>query len=425
MHDVIVIGGGPGGLHAATRLARAGVDVLLLEEHATTGQPVHCTGVLAAEAFDEFGLSRDSILNPLSTARFFSPSGLTISHTTATTEALVVDRAVFDQNLHDLARRAGAELRLDARVTAVDVTPDDVTVTTRSARFHGRACVLACGANYSLHRQLGLGMPATYLRTAQLEVPADRPGDVEVYFGNDIAPKGFAWVVPVQRGTRSYARVGLMCEGDAPGYFQRLLARVGDAWGLSVQPDGADDGTSSGLASGLKTRRYVRNDSSYVGSGLQTRPNQKLLPLAPIDRTYGDRVLAVGDAAGLVKATTGGGIYYSLVSADLAASVLAGALRRNSLGASTLARYETLWKDRLGSELTAQLSLRDAAQRMDDDSIDGLFHLAQTNGVMPIVRRTARFNQHRDLIAALFKHPPARRLLFKELVSRLAVLPAR
>ena len=44
-------------------------------------------------------------------------------------------------------------------------------------------------------------------------------------------------------------------------------------------------------------------------------------------------------------------------------------------------------------------------------------NLAQTDGIMPIVRRTARFNQHRDLIIALFKHPPARRILFRALTA--------
>ena len=34
----------------------------------------------------------------------------------------------------------------------------------------------------------------------------------------------------------------------------------------------------------------------------------RLLPLGPLSTTYGDRVLAIGDAAGLVKPTTGGGI---------------------------------------------------------------------------------------------------------------------
>jgi flavin-dependent dehydrogenase len=150
-----------------------------------------------------------------------------------------------------------------------------------------------------------------------------------------------------------------------------------------------------------------------------------MLPLAPLDRTFADRVLAVGDAAGLVKATTGGGIYYSLVSASLAADVLAPALRNDTLDASTFERYQLLWQKRLGPELKAQYSLRELAQRMDDREIDALFDLAQTNGVMPIVRRTARFNQHRDLIVSLLKHPPARRLLVKELASRVVVSALR
>ena len=132
-------------------------------------------------------------------------------------------------------------------------------------------------------------------------------------------------------------------------------------------------------------------------------------------------MLAVGDAAGLVKATTGGGIYYSLVSAAIAADVLGSALRADALDARSLARYQKEWQRRLGDELKAQLSLRELAERMGDAEIDGLFDLAQTNGVMPIVRRTARFNQHRNLIVSLLKHPPARRLLVKELASRVGV----
>jgi geranylgeranyl reductase family protein len=397
MHDVLVVGGGPAGLYTARRLASAGFDVVVLEEHATPGVPVHCTGVLAAEAFEEFELSRTSILNALSTAQFVSPSGRSVSYTTPRTEALVVDRAMFDQRLHDQAISAGAAVVLGTRVTGVRVAVEGVAVTTRTRMFSARACVLACGANYSLHRQLGLGMPAAYLRSAQLEVEADRPGDVEVHFGNAIAPQGFAWLVPVARSTRHHARVGLMCEHDASGRFRQFLDASRERWGLVP----------------------CRSCEDHL------RPRQKILPLAPIDRTFANRVVAVGDAAGLVKATTGGGIYYSLVSASVAADVLEDALRRNSLDGNTLAAYQQGWRRRLGAELDAQFGLREVAERLDDDGIDALFLLAQTNGVMPIVRRTARFNQHRDLIVSLLKHPPARRLLFRELVTRASVFPTR
>ena len=144
-------------------------------------------------------------------------------------------------------------------------------------------------------------------------------------------------------------------------------------------------------------------------------PRQKILPLAPISRTYGDRLLAIGDAAGLVKPTTGGGIYYSLVSAALAADMLADAVPQNDLSARRLSVYEQRWRARLSAEFQAQTRLRLLAHRMTDTDIEELFELARTDGVMPIVRRTASFNRHRKLILALLKHPPVRQLLLRRL----------
>src|SRR5450830_586514 len=90
--DVLVVGGGPGGLYAAERMARRGVRVLLCEEHVSIGSPVHCTGILASESFDQFDLPRSATLNALTTARFVSPAGLSFDHTTPQPLATVIDR---------------------------------------------------------------------------------------------------------------------------------------------------------------------------------------------------------------------------------------------------------------------------------------------------------------------------------------------
>jgi geranylgeranyl reductase family protein len=383
MRDVAIVGGGPAGLHAGARLAAAGFHTVLLEEHAAVGEPVHCTGVLAAEAFDEFGLSRRSFLNELRTARFWSPAEIQVTYSSGRVEAVVVDRRTFDQDLSVTARHAGLEVKEGARATGVQIDPRGVTVKTVAGDVRARVAVLACGANYSLHRQVGLGMPRLFLHTAQIEVPASYPGDVELHFGSEIAPKGFGWVVPVTRGVGHCARVGVMCDNEAPRYFERVAARVASRWGI-------DDAA-------------------------MPRPRQKILPLAPLSRTYGDRLIAIGDAAGLVKPTTGGGIYYSLVSAALAADVLTDALTRNDLSANRLAPYERLWRERLSPEFQAQLKLRLVAHRMSDADIEALFELARTDGVMPIVRRTATFNRHRQLILELLKHPPVRQLVLRRL----------
>jgi geranylgeranyl reductase family protein len=386
MYDAIVVGAGPAGLQAARQLATRKLRVAVLEEHQAVGDPIHCTGVVAREAFDEFNLSPDSILNELITARFISPSGQDIVYRTRVVEAVVVDRALFDCRLADAAVRTGAELIRGARVNGVACDEAGVTIgVAGQAPMRARSCVLACGGRYALHRQLGLEVPSLLLHTAQRELPASTPGDVEVHFGSEVAPRGFAWVVPVWRGGQSFARIGVMAEAQAPTYFTRLVDRVASRWGI---------------------------ERPLTGS-----PRLKILPLSRISRTYGERLIAVGDAAGLVKPTTGGGIYYSLVSASIGASVLASALHEGDVSAVRLSDYERRWRARLETELDTQLTFRLLAQRMPDEDIEGLFTLARTDGVMPIVRRTASFNRHRKLIVALLKHAPARQMFFRSVMG--------
>jgi digeranylgeranylglycerophospholipid reductase len=383
MRDVAIVGGGPAGLYAGLRLSEEGFDVSLLEEHEAVGEPVHCTGIVAEEIFEEFGLPRASILNGLTAARFSSPSGQDVFYSSGRTEAVVVDRRVFDQNLFARARQAGVAVSR-GKVTSVEVEGNGVRVCTAAGgEVLARACVLACGANYSLHRRLGLGMPSLFLQTAQMELPARCLGDAELYFGLEVAPKGFGWAVPVSRADGPHVRVGVMCEHNAPVHFRRLAERLAEPWGIN--PAGT-------LA-----------------------PVRRLLPLMPIPRTFGDRLVVVGAAAGLVKPTTGGGIYYGLVSAAIAASVLSPALRGDTLGPGALQDYERRWREQLAAEVKSQHALRMLAHDMTDSDIERLFELARTDGVLPIVRRTASFNRHRKLILALLRHPPVRQIVLNRL----------
>jgi flavin-dependent dehydrogenase len=101
----------------------------------------------------------------------------------------------------------------------------------------------------------------------------------------------------------------------------------------------------------------------------------------------------------------------------MAAEIGSAALRRDRLDSASLSAYETGWRRRLESELDAQHALRRTALAMSDRDIDALFDLAQTDGVMPLVRKTAKFNEHRHLVRALFDHPPARKILFRAIAG--------
>jgi digeranylgeranylglycerophospholipid reductase len=382
--DVLIVGGGPGGLYMAARLAATGLRTLACEEHDRVGDPVHCTGVLATESFTTFDLPTEATLNHLTSVRFVSPGGIPVEYSTARPLATVIDRPTFDRALAARAVAAGAEVRTGSRVSALDVTADGVSATAGGESIRARLAVLACGATYGFQRRFGFGLPRTHLHTAQREFRARRLGGVELHFGRDIAPDGFAWAVPVVRPEGEFVRVGVMGSHDILQCYGRVLARLRADWDIidAEQP-----------------------------------PRQKILPLGAIERTYGDRLLAIGDAAGLVKPTTGGGIYYSIVSAALAADVAADALARDRTDAETLSQYERAWRAELAEEFEAQHALRDVAAKMSDEAIDSFFELAHTDGIMPILRATARFNEHRPFIRALFKHPPARRILFRAIVA--------
>jgi digeranylgeranylglycerophospholipid reductase len=388
MHDVAVIGAGPAGSTAARMLAARGHDVVVLEEHPVTGVPVHCTGLIGDDAFDEFELPQDTILGVASAARFRAGDGGSVLVESDRVRATVIDRVRFDQELARQAEGAGAEIRTGWRVDDVRVGPDGVRVSSAGRALDARACVLACGANYRFHRALDLGLPRAYLQSLQLETPFPPVSHVQVRLGREVAPKGFAWLVSFARDGASHARIGLMCEGDGRQRFERFVADLCREHGVDARSLAA--------------------------------PRPKMLPLGPVRRTYASRVVTVGDAAGLVKPTTGGGIYYGLITGSIAAAVLDAGLRADALDAADLKPYETRWRARLGPDIRIGLAFRRLAERFDDRAINAVVELARIDGVVPLLRQTASFNWHRRAALALMNHGGFRKILLRALLRSAA-----
>jgi len=118
-----------------------------------------------------------------------------------------------------------------------------------------------------------------------------------------------------------------------------------------------------------------------------------------------------------VKPTTGGGIYYSLISGQFAAETLDAALRADDLREARLREYETRWRDRLGAEIRIGLAFRLLASRLNDHGIDALIELARIDGIVPMLYQTADFNWHRQSALALLRHAQFRRILLSSLWS--------
>jgi len=373
--DICVVGAGPSGSYAATKLAQAGLRVLLVEEHEMVGEPRHCTGILGQEAYDQFtDLPRDVIQSELTAAWIVSPSGVRVRTPWFQGKAVVLDRARFDQALAGMATTAGAILQPGCRVESLQKDPDGVTIGvtyvsgTRETLF-ARTVIIASGISYRLHPQVDLVPPDQHLLCAQTEVESDEIDEVEVYVGKNIAPGSFAWAVPAGEGR---LRVGVTANARAAQYLETLL-------------------------SGPLLRDKIRRG---------TKPIQKrLVPISPIASSVSDRVLLVGDAAGQVKPTTGGGIFYGLIGADLAAKTLVRAFAEGRFHRKFLQSYDTQWKRLLRGEAWMGRIGRKVFEHFSDQQLDRLVSVCSDDKVAQLVSRHADFDWHSRSVISFLTSP--------------------
>jgi len=375
MRDVVIVGAGPAGSYLASCLAKEGLDVLLLEAHAEAGDGVICTGIIGREAYERFALPEEATIGSLRRVRFYSPSGKTVDYDAGATLATVVSRKKFDGALAAAAVGAGAELWTASRVKQVSVDGRGVRLELRRdgkiQALSARLGVLATGYGSRLVRQCGFGGPRHRIQGAQAELPFRGRDHVGIYLGSHFAPKGFGWSVPIGGGL---ARIGVVTDRQSPRYLRRILNR----------PD----------------VRSHRAGASNASVRIQACP----IPVGTLNETVSDRLLVVGEAAGQVKTTTQGGIYYGLLCAEMAAEAAAAAFRAGDFSRGALAPYDRGWRARLEAELKLGLLIREFYSELSDRQVDRLFDLARIEGVMPMIEKKARFDWHGPIIRSVLNN---------------------
>ena len=372
MKDVVVIGAGPAGIHAAYLLAQAGLDVVLFEAQSRIGDRAICSGVVGDEAFARFDLPRQPILSEITCIQAVSPGGRKLEHRTDAPLAQVIDKAEFNRSLAQRAVDAGAELQLGCWVNSLQVQKHGVEVQFRhtdtgSARVQAQVAVITTGVNGSLNSALGLAHPRQFLRAVQAEMslpPNGHGNATRVFVGQGVAPGAFGWEIPL--GNNRF-RVGLMTEDNPDPYFAGLVRRIAPSVDLSTM-----------------------------------RIDRKGIAQASVGRCVVDRVIAAGEAAGHIKTTTGGGIYYGLLSAELVADVLIRAFRNKNFSARTLGEFERYWRSAFGNELIVGYFARKLASHFTDGQIDKFFDAANASNLLGRLNGKLKFDwHHRALLTTL------------------------
>lgn len=378
LYDIAVAGAGVAGSYIAYRLAGLGYKVAVLEEYERIGQPVQCTGIIGAECFERFPFFEGTILGTASSAKLFSPSGKEIRLRRDSVQAYIIDRAAFDQRLAEKAREQGAQYHLGNRVKNIVVLDDGVRMETEEQEtFKAKTAVIATGFGTKIPQKLGLGSIDDIIMGAQVEVDIDGANEIEVYLDQKLAPGFFAWLVPT---AEHKALVGLFSRKNTARHLEDLLSTL------------------------FRQNKIASPEATPTYGGV---------PLRPLKRTYMERVLVVGDAAGQVKPTTGGGVYYGLLCAEIAAETLDQALSTNDFSEKFFSGYEKAWLRKLGRELRIGHRARQLYERLANWQIDIIFSIIESTGVHESLLRSPElsFDWHGDAIIKGLKYlGPWRRL---------------
>jgi geranylgeranyl reductase family protein len=316
---VIVVGAGPAGATAARTLATAGVPVRLVDRRSfPRNKP--CGGGLSMRVLRRFPylereLSRISI-HTVSRLYLEGPGGEATTISSDGPAALMVRRLEFDALLVSLAVEAGADLISGVDVATARQTAGGITITARDGRrFEAPIVVAADGVHSVVGRRLGLyrGWPSTAVALDMMEETPRTilrdldPSTMWVAYGfnpqddgqptGGRASKGYAYIFP----KRDHVNVGI---GYVLDYFREAV-------------DLAPYDLQCGFVQRLRDRGLV------AGASVRQNFTPFLIPVGgPLRQPGRGRVLLAGDAGGFVNAFTAEGIYYAMVSGELAATAI-------------------------------------------------------------------------------------------------------
>jgi geranylgeranyl reductase family protein len=361
-YDVIVVGAGPGGSTCARYLAKRGLDVILIDkDEFPRDKP--CGGGFSYNIIRDFSYLKkreseflDGILR---TGVIHSPNRrITLK---GKVDMAVTRRTNFDFVLFNEAIDAGATTLCGSRVNKLTVTEKAVNLETADGdTFQANLLVGADGVTSFIARETGLhekwrSHEVTVCRVVELPLDAKRidnmyGGEKEYhFFVNFNHEPGYGWIFP----KLTTVNVGLGVVGKHAAGLPRKF---------------------------VKFINFLKKQGQIPKQADLSRTKGALVPTAgTIDKTYSNRVILVGDSAGMVSPITGGGIAYAMRAGRIAAHVIQKNFQTGEFNERDLALYQRLWENDFGHEIRPQL----LAQKIFTSPLtDALFEIGRRDRVI-------------------------------------------
>ena len=278
--EVVIVGAGPGGLSAAETLARAGKEVLVLEQKKIIGNKV-CAGGLTINAM-KLGIPSSLFQRKFKKIILHDPKE-TVDVKLNKTIVATIDRKDLGRWMASKAKKAGAEIQTETYVKNIGKN----FIETNDKKIQFKYLIGADGANSIVRRHLGLDSKKV-LQAFQYILPR-KFKNLEIFVDPDKFGPAYAWIFPYSKTTS----IGTGADLDYKGIKPNTIKKNFDQWCIKRKYD-------------IKNSEFQAHIINYDYQGYQFK--KKFL---------------VGDAGGFASGLTGGGMYQAMISGkDIAQKII-------------------------------------------------------------------------------------------------------
>lgn len=348
--DVCIVGGSIAGNYLCYLLSKFNFKVAVVEEHEEIGLPFECAGIISQKLGELIDLPKQIVLNRVETAKIVAPRGISIK-LSGEERPYIIDRVALDKLFYDKVKdlenvRYFLKEKFRTFSKVKESGGNSVIIVTSKRKIKSRLLVGCDGPLSSVGRQLGVKNDIIY--GTQIRIKAQFPTNEALMWFDPRWKELFGWIVP--EGKNGIYRIGMGARNNIASNFKVFLDNLGVSADERIDRQGG------------------------------------IIPLGTMNHVAFDNVMLLGDSAGQVKATTGGGIVMLLTAAKYAAHAVKKCFNANNFSKAFIEHhYEYPCRKTLNRQLKIHLIISKVFEHFTNEDYETFFQIVKSSKIESVI----------------------------------------
>jgi geranylgeranyl reductase family protein len=379
--DLCIVGASLAGNYLAYLLSDTNLKIAILEEHREIGYPFQCAGIVSQKITKLITLPKEIVLNRVNVAKIVSPKGKFIK-LSGEEIPYIIDRVALDRYFYNkIKNNVNIHYFLGEKFknfTYLKRNHQELILIQTSKRKIKVYMLIGCDGPLSLVAKNCLEKN-NVLYAMQIRIKGSFNQNEAVMFFDKRWKELFGWIVP--EGDDLY-RIGLASSKNVAKNFNIFLKR------LNID---------------------INNKIDQQGG---------MIPFGYMKKIAFNNILLLGDAAGQVKATTGGGIIMLLIAAQYASNCIKKCFRYNQFSKRMIKKhYEKPYLAKVGNQLKIHYLIRLFLAKLTETDFERFLELAKFTKVKNVISFYGDMDFPKSLVIKLLLNPFILKFLLKFLIK--------